>query len=555
MAFERFRQLELFAELSDDDLGRICSEAVDVSLASGEVLFREGDPGDRAFLVSSGEVEILKTTERREVLLAVRSAGEVIGEMALLDEETRSATVRARGATELLSIPKTALEDLLATSPSAALSILRPLSRRIRETNDRLRHQERMLVLGVMTAGVAHELNNPAAAAQRAAEQLSVQVADLASLAAARGTGASLVDLLAELGARERPERTPLETSDRESAVERWLEDHGVEDGWQLAPTLVEVGVREADLERLLLGEDLPSSVRLLARAAEVRQSAAEVAEGSRRVSEIVRAMQSYSYLDRAPVQEVDVRRGIEDTLVLLGEALRGIRIVREYEEELPHITALGGELNQVWTNLVNNACDALAGVADPTLTLRARHEGDSVVVEVEDNGPGIPAELQERVFDAFFTTKPPGQGTGLGLQISYRIVVVEHGGELTLVSVPGRTTARVELPLRPLTLEPPEGTGEPLDTALCEHLDGLEATEKPSGGCAECLAIGDTWVHLRYCATCGQIGCCDDSKNKHASRHAASSGHPVIMSKEPDETWAWCFADEVGVQLTPVGK
>ena len=449
MTFERFRQVALFAELSDDDLGRICSEASDVSLAPGDVLFHEGDPGDRAFLISSGELEILKTTERREVLLAVRTAGDVVGEMALLDEQPRAATVRARADAELVSIPKSALEDLLATSPSAARSIFGPLSRRVRETHDRVRHQERMLMLGVMTAGVAHELNNPAAAAQRAAEQLSRQVAELASLAAG-GTGPDVADLLAERSQRDRVARTPLETSDAEGVVEDWLAAHGVEDGWQLAPTLVQVGVGEPELDRLLDGGDLSTAVRLLVRAVAVRESAAEVAEASRRVSEIVRAMRSYAYLDRAEVQEVDVLTGIEDTLVLLAQATQGISVVREYDADLPRVTALGGELNQVWTNLVHNACDALHGVADPTLTLRARRADDAVVVEVEDNGLGIPAEVQARMFDAFFTTKPPGQGTGLGLQVTYRIVVVEHGGDLTFDSVPGRTTFRVSLRLHP---------------------------------------------------------------------------------------------------------
>jgi signal transduction histidine kinase len=461
MKLERFRQVALFAELSGDDLSRICNEAGDVSLAPGEVLFREGDPGDRAFVIASGELEIIKTTERREVLIALRTADDVIGEMALLDKGPRGATARARTATELVSIPQAALEDLLDTSPSAARSILGPLSRRIRETNDRLRHQERMLVLGVMTAGVAHELNNPAAAAQRAADQLIVDIADLAELAA-RGTGIETVDLLTELAERERPERTALETSDLEAAVEDWLEDHGVEDGWQLAPALVEAGVAEPDLARLLPGQDLATAVRFLVRATAARQSAAQVAEASRRVTDIVQVMRSHSYLDRAPVQEVDVVRGLEDTLVLLGQVTRGIRLVREYDANLPLITALGGELNQVWTNLVHNACDAVADVEDPVVTLRAHRAGQSVVVEVEDNGPGIPDELKERVFDAFFTTKPPGQGTGLGLQVSYRIVVVEHGGDLTLDSLPGRTTFRVTLPVSSPTLERPDESRTP---------------------------------------------------------------------------------------------
>jgi signal transduction histidine kinase len=448
--YERFRQVPIFADLSDDDLARICDQAIDVGLGPGEVLFHEGDAGDRAFVIASGELEIVRTTERRELLIAVRTAGEVIGEMALLDHQPRAATVRARGATELVSIPREALETLLATSPSAALSILGPLSRRVREINDRLRHQDRMLMVGVMTAGAAHELNNPAAAAQRAAEQLAPEVANLASLAAAGG-GSHVVKLLDELTGREPARLTAVQTGDLEDALERWLDEHGVDDGWELAPILVEAGVVERDLDALLLpANDLAVAVRLLAAAATVRQSAAVVAGATRRLSDIVSVMVSHSYLDQAPVQDVDVVRGIEDTLVLLAHATGGIRVIREYDQELPRITAMGAELNQVWTNLIRNASDALAGVDDATLTLRVHGTADGVAVEVEDNGSGIPSELQERVFDAYFTTKPPGQGTGLGLQISYRIVVVEHGGDLTFASAPGRTTFRVTLPLHP---------------------------------------------------------------------------------------------------------
>jgi signal transduction histidine kinase len=176
------------------------------------------------------------------------------------------------------------------------------------------------------------------------------------------------------------------------------------------------------------------------------------VALGSGRLSEIVGALRSFTYLDRGSLQEVDVVRGLEDTLVLLSRATAGVRVVRELAPDLPVITAIGAELNQVWTNLVQNACHALAGTPDPTLTLRAFEDDGGVVVEVEDDGPGIPPELQERVFDAFVTTKAPGEGTGLGLQVSYRIVVLEHGGELTVRSEPGRTTFRVFLPPYPPT-------------------------------------------------------------------------------------------------------
>ena len=449
--FTRLRQVPLFAELSDDDLGRICSESTDVRLAPGEVLFREGDRADRAFVVASGEVEILKATGSREALLAVRSEGEVIGEMALLEQAPRSATVRARTTTQLVSIPRGTLDDLLATSPSAARTIFGQLTRRVRETNDRLRHQQRMVQLGVMTAGVAHELNNPAAAVQRAAGQLTGSVGRLVSTAG-RDSSDALLTLFDALDRRSHRVLDAIETSDEEDRVEVWLDQRGVAGAGQLAPDLVAAGIGVEDL--LTLGEDdgLGDAVRLLSAAASLRQLAGEVATGSRRLSEIVGALRSFAYLDRGPVQEVDIVRGIEDTLVLLGRATTGVQILRELAPDLPTVTGRGGELNQVWTNLVHNACDALVGTPLPTITLRAFEEGDGVVVEVEDNGPGIPAELQERVFDAFLTTKAPGEGTGLGLQISYGIIVLQHQGELTLRSEPGRTTVRAFLPLHPAT-------------------------------------------------------------------------------------------------------
>ena len=447
----RLRQVPLFAELADDDLARICSGATDVRLAPGEVLFHEGDRGDRAFLVASGEVEILKATGPQEALLAVRSVGEVVGEMALLEAAPRSATVRARTGTELVSIPRAALDDLLTTSPSAARAVFGLLVRRVRETNDRLRHQQRMVQLGVMTAGVAHELNNPAAAVQRAAGQLGESVGRLVS-AAGRGTAEALLMLLGDLDQRSPRVLDPIGRSDEEDLVGHWLARHGVTEAGRLAPDLVAAGIGIEDL--LTLGEDpgLGDAVELLSAAASLRQLAGEVATGSRRLSEIVGALRSFAYLDRGALQQVDVVRGLEDALALLGRATAGVRIVRELAPGLPAVTGTGGELNQVWANLLQNACDALAGTARPRLTLRAFEEGSGVVVEVEDNGPGIPAELQERVFDAFFTTKPPGEGTGLGLQISYRIIVLEHRGDLTLRSVPGRTTVRAFLPLYPAT-------------------------------------------------------------------------------------------------------
>jgi signal transduction histidine kinase len=559
LELKRFRQVPLFAELSDDDLARVCGEAREVRLRPGEVLFREGETGDRAFVVTGGQLEIRKRVNEREVLLAVRGEGEVIGEMALLHQEPRSASVRARTTTDLVSIPKSALDDLLHTSPAAANAVFHTLLRRVRETNERLRHQERMVQLGTLTAGVAHELNNPAAAVQRAAEQLGTELEQLFARLSGRE---ALLQLIPD---RPPAGRNPVEVSDAEAAVEDWLAAHGVRDPWDVAPPLVEAGIGVEELARLAGDVDLDDAVRLLAAAAAVRRSAAQIATGSQRISEIVRGLRSYSYLDRAPIQDVDVVQGLEDTLLVLGHVTKGIRIVREYEPDLPTITALGGELNQVWTNLIHNACQALAEVDTPTLTLRARRDagdegnrdngdnggnGGNIVVEVEDNGPGIPAEAQERIFDAFYTTKQPGQGTGLGLHVSQRIVL-EHRGDLTVQSQPGRTTFRVVLPIGGLVPAATDGGAEdtgPMTT--CEHLSAVENTPKPEGGCPDCEAVGDTWVHLRFCVTCNRVGCCDDSKNRHATRHAAATGHPVLRTKEPDENWAWCVVHETGVTL-----
>ena len=443
----RLRIVPLFDGLSDDDLARICRDSRERTVAAGEVIFQEGETADGAYVITGGEVEIVKATHRREVLLAVRNAGDVIGEMALLQEEPRNATARARTTVELLTVPRASMDELLETSPTAARAVFRTFVDRMRATNDQVRQSERMAQLGTLTAGVAHELNNPAAAVARAASRIEEPLAALVELAAGTlhdDVGAVLLDLV------DSPGRGPtdaLERNDAEVEVEDWLTEHEVDEAWELAPTLVDAGVTVDDLDALANGSvELP--VRLLAAAASLRRIAEEIGEGTRRLSAIVRALKSYTHLDQSPVQDVDVHQGIEDTLVLLAHRTRGVEVVRDYGDDVPTIQALGTELNQVWTNLIDNACDAVADADDPRIVLRTRRDDDTVVVVVEDNGHGIPADVRGRIFDAFFTTKPPGQGTGLGLQISYRIVALEHRGDLTVESEPGHTVFRVTLPI-----------------------------------------------------------------------------------------------------------
>ncbi len=237
--------------------------------------------------------------------------------------------------------------------------------------------------------------------------------------------------------------------SDREAEFEEWLDGQGVGNAWELAPALVGLDLDTQARERLSAGlgkEELTVVLAWVQATCDVENLLVEIREAAERISQIVKALKSYSYLDQAPVQDVDIQSGLENTLLIMRHKLKGIDIHREYTPDLPRIEGYGSELNQVWTNLIDNAADAMDGGG--TLTLRTRRENGWVVVEIEDDGPGIPQEIQEKVFDPFFTTKPPGQGTGLGLDISYNIVVHKHRGEIQLFSKPGQTVFQVKLPL-----------------------------------------------------------------------------------------------------------
>ena len=458
------RKVPLFAELPDADLQRLCSMIKEVNLASGETLFAEGDPGEEAYVIAEGEIEIVKISSGRDVLLAVRTSGDVIGETALLEMAPRSATARARGACKLLAIHKTLLDELVQSSASAARIMFFTVLARWRATGVMLRQSEKMAQLGTLTAGVAHELNNPAAAVQRGASQLADALSDL--LAAERAlveplataSFALTIDALrtaVRASADRLSDLDALTRGDREEQVEAWLDGRQVADAVELAPTLVTLDYDVEKLDRLAAdvgAANLPAVARWLAATHLVWNRLAEVAQGAGRISEIVKALKGYAYLDQAPVQEVDVHEGIDSTLVILRHKLKaGIHVVRDYAPDLPRISAWGSELNQVWTNILDNAADALADrVKDGSaeITIRTRCEPDFVVVEISDNGPGIPPGIQDRIFDAFFTTKPPGKGTGLGLDISYRIVVHRHRGDLRVSSRPGDTTFTIRLPL-----------------------------------------------------------------------------------------------------------
>ncbi len=460
--YETLRKVPLFADLPEDDLSRLCAASHEEELPPGATLFTEGDRGDAAYVITGGTIEIVKNTGTNEVLLALRHPGEVIGEMALLQDEPRMASARARDHTTMLVIPRPALADLLETSPGAVRALFDILLERLRSTESQLRQNERMAQLGTLTAGVAHELNNPAAAVARAADQLGAAVLAFAD-AHARVT-ASMRDehrsTLEELTSRRAADTEPLGAvarSDLEQQLEDALADAGVAEPWTMAADLVGAGVRPDDLDELRRRygpDDLAALLSDVGAGRTVESLLHTVSTSAARISAIVKALKSYSFLDQAPVQNLDVTEGIDDTILILGPRLEGITITRDYDPALPCIEAHGSELNQVWTNLLENAADAIAqrrveegDDAAGRITVRASAGERALVVDITDDGMGIPADVRDRIFDSFFTTKEPGKGTGLGLDICRRIVVTGHGGDITVDSEPGRTTVTVKLP------------------------------------------------------------------------------------------------------------
>jgi signal transduction histidine kinase len=449
------RKSPLFEGLSDQELQQLVDDATPVSLRAGETLLKQGDPGNTAYVVLKGGFEIQKQSGASLIKIDVRNPGEIIGEMALLSNSPRSATVVAIEDSEALCISQEVFEKLLSTSPSAALAVLHWIMARLSQNESLLHQQEKMAAIGTMSAGLAHELNNPAAAAQRSAALLRGAPGkwlrlthQLEMQAFKENLSDWLNDFMREATRRfERPLKLDaLDKIDLVDQLQEWLETNGIESAWEIAPAIVNFGWDSQSLGKFKEKPLFQAAIQWLGVGSQIVNQLFEIQNTTERISQIVRAMKSYSYLDQAPLLEVDVHEGLENTLVIMQHKLKqGITIKREYAPDLPRIEAFASELNQVWTNIIDNAIDAMQGKGQ--IILRTYEEMGQVVVEIIDDGPGIPEEILPRIFDPFFTTKPPGQGTGLGLHITHDIVANRHHGLLLVESKPGETKFKVILP------------------------------------------------------------------------------------------------------------
>jgi signal transduction histidine kinase len=458
------RELFLFEDLTDEQLEWVAGNGDVVDCPAGSEVSTEGEPAECFYvlldgtlsmvrLVGGSEVETVRTDHRGVYSGAVQF---YFGDRL---EQRYPATVRAVTDCRFLALPAQSFAAVFRQWYPMAVHLLEGMFVGQRNSAELVGQRERLLALGKLTAGLTHELNNPAAAAGRAAAALRERFTGMRHKLAMLSEGKIDGEALRSLTALQEDfvgrvdgqvELSPLERSDREDAVGEWLEEHAVTQPWDLAGVFVAAGLGADDLDRVA-GTVAPSflepALRWLAYTVETETLLVEIADSAGRISSLVEAAKQYSQMDRTPHQPTDLHAGLDATLVMLGGKIGpGITVVKDYDRTLPPVPAYAGELNQVWTNLIHNALDAMAG--EGTLTVRTARDGDCALVEVADTGPGIPAELRGRVFEPFFTTKPVGQGTGLGLDVSWRIVVKRHGGDLRVTSVPGNTRLQVLLPL-----------------------------------------------------------------------------------------------------------
>jgi signal transduction histidine kinase len=458
------RRVGVFSDLPEDQLEWFVEHARERRLSPGEVLSAHGDKPEWMAVYLEGEVQSVRDESISDGYIYIARAGDPATEVSGMLPYSRMTkypgTARAVVHSRLLLFPAALFPQMLERMPLLGQRLVGVMSDRVRETMKVDVQRDKLMALGRLSAGLAHELNNPAAAARRAADELLEALVEMraSDLRLCRHKltheqRAFITDFEQKAIARQddAPARGALEQSDAEDELAAWLEARDVPEGWSMASHLVEAGIDVAALEPVASevgGEPLGDVLSRVAAQLRAARLVKDIKAGTARISELVGAIKEYSYMDQVPVQEIDLRQGLENTLIILKHKLKkkNITVVRDYEEELPRVTAFGSALNQVWTNLIDNAIDAMPDGG--TLKVRTKREPLDVMVEIRDNGPGIPPEAQAHIFEPFFTTKPVGEGTGLGLDTSMRIVR-KHHGNLRFETKPGDTCFQVRLPLK----------------------------------------------------------------------------------------------------------
>ncbi|MEV7234447.1 ATP-binding protein [Streptomyces sp. NPDC051020] len=465
---EELRSLFLFEKLTAGQLARLCRDGRVEWLDPGPV-YREGDPAASLYVLFQGTVVLSRTVGGQEVDVSRTSVPGVYAGafQAYLGDQVPQVynnSLRVTERSRFFVLPAEAFAEIMRDWFPMAVHLLEGLFFGFKNTQEAVGQRERLLALGSVTARLTHELNNPAAAAVRATSALRERLAtvrrEFGDLAAEPFRGEYLTRLselqdmtVGQMGQAQA--LSPLQAADREDELGDWMDEHGVGDSWQLAPVLVQASLGNDWLDRIAeaLPEDmLGRALNWLGCTVEAELLLNEIEDATNRISGLVGAAKQYTQLDRAPYQNADVHELLDSTLLMLSAKIGpNITVVRDYDHTLPRIPGYPAELNQVWTNLIDNAVWAMRSTGSGgTLTVRTRRDGDRVLVEFRDTGPGVPADVRDRAFDPFFTTKPVGEGTGLGLDVSWRIIVNRHGGDLRLESVPGDTRFQVRLPVNP---------------------------------------------------------------------------------------------------------
>ena len=467
--------LFLFEKLSPEQRGRLCSEGRVERFEPGPV-YTEGDPATCFYVMIEGTVVLSRRVGGDDVEVNRTSqSGVYSGAMqAYIGDRVRQVylnSMRVTEPTRFFVLPAETFASIMREWFPMAVHLLEGLFFGQKSSQLAISQRERLLALGSLSAGLTHELNNPAAAAVRATSTLRERVAKMRHKLRIISAGpysrealANLIDIQERTAERvaKAPALSPLEAADREDAVSDWLDDHGITEGWQIAPTFVQAGLDIDWLDQIAAAVDeeiLPGAIGWLNYTVETELLMTEIEDSTTRVSQLVGAAKQYSQLDRAPYQVADVHELLDSTLLMLsGKTGDRIKVVKEYDRTLPRIPAYPAELNQVWTNLIDNAVSAINSAGgEGTLTVRTALDHDRLLVEFRDTGPGVAPEIRGRIFDPFFTTKPVGEGTGLGLDISWRIVVNKHHGTLQVESEPGDTRFQVLLPLTATDNDTPE--------------------------------------------------------------------------------------------------